>query len=71
MAEKIQQYAKEYKNAIGDIMREGVKLRNPYGNYTEQKIKFMACSHGINFSDYFRTCQNLFVGRSTEQIAER
>lgn len=32
-AEKIQQYAREYKNAIGDIMKEGVKLKNPYGNY--------------------------------------
>lgn len=33
MAEKIAQYAEEYKFAISDAMEMGVKMMSPFGEY--------------------------------------
>lgn len=33
MAEKIAQYAEEYKFAISDAMEMGVKISSPFGEY--------------------------------------
>lgn len=67
MAEKIQQYAKEYKFAINDISRDGVKLRNPYGE--EMEFTYFLIFLLIHF--LFRSSKNLFVDSEVEHLERR